>query len=373
MPAQSIIHEGLEDSLELPSDSTVGGIEYMPMVSMSLPAVYGTTHEPSRERIEVDRAAENKLPQTWDQAVQQTQQCANFLAAERSSSPVAYLLLHALGLEAMRVEDVANSAPPSTDSRMLLKHLNREESWEELHNACLKALVLPSGSYWLDLHRHLWSASMQLEHHHLADAIVRSCRSVVDGHPSTLRNLFADDTPVASEETLEWIKREVLATAPAANVALEPPRLDIVPTGRKPVQGLAEDPPPDVLAEAERIAANGNLHGATELLFSDTVAKPSGRHSFQRRLQIARLCLTYDEKQIASRMLRQLASEIDDRQLGSWEEPCFLTEVISLLLRSGISSEQADREALFSRLCQLDPTAALSFGTQVKIGVGEAW
>jgi len=304
-------------------------------------------------------------PQTWEQAIEQIQQAARVLAAERPTSPAAYLVLCSLRPSVVRAVDaISDLAPPPTDTRMMLKGLSRESAWQELQRACLDALASPFGPDWLDLHRTLWSASTQLGHEDLAKTVVSFCRSILHGDTSLLRSIFADDTPVATKGTLEWIQLEVLNTE--ASVGAPSPQLNAAPVLPETAMLIAEEPPPDVLEEAERIAAEGDIHGATALLFRDAAANPSGRRSFQRRLQIARLCLTFDRREVAARMLRQLLREADDRQLESWEGSDFVAEVLSLLLSSIVDTEPTDdRELLFSRLCQLDPAAALRHGTQM--------
>jgi type VI secretion system protein ImpA len=330
---------------------------------------------------EVAKLSIKEPPAAWDQTIEQIRRCALFLARERPASPIAYLVLCSLRSETLQAVDAVSIGsyltPPSTETRIMLKSLSRDGAWQELQHACLDTLASPFGPEWFDLHRYLWSASMQLGHERLAKAVVRSCRSMLHGDTSPLHQHFADDTPVAREETLEWIEREVRNTEASVGAEAPLPQLDAVPTVSESVMIFVEDDAtatPDALEVAKRIAAEGDIHGAAELLFRDAAANPSSRRGFRRRLQIARLCLTFNKRPVAARMLRQLLREADDRQLESWEGSDFVAEVLSLLLGSVVDTETTDdRDVLFSRLCQLDPAAALRYGTQVQMGEAGTW
>jgi type VI secretion system protein ImpA len=373
-PPPRVQTEALEDISELLNQADIEVAESQPQSDSSVFVEPPMIQESTLPAVATSSIKES--PASWEQAIEQIRQCARFLARERLS-PAAYLVLCSLRPETLQAVDAVSAgsylAPPSTETRILLKRLSREGAWQELQHACIDTLASPFGPEWFDLHRYLWSASTQLGHETLTKAVVRWCRSMLHGDNVLRHQLFADDTPVASEETLEWIEREVLNTVASVGAEAPLPQLDAAP----PAMILVEDDATatrDAIEEAERIAAEGDIHGATELLFRDAAANPTGRRTFRRRLQIARLCLTFDKRQVAARMLRQLLREAEDRQLESWEGSDFVAEVLSLLLGSvGDTETTDDREVLFSRLCQLDPAAALRYGTQVQMAGARTW
>jgi type VI secretion system protein ImpA len=61
-------------------------------------------------------------------------------------------------------------------------------------------------------------------------------------------------------------------------------------------------------------------------------------------------------------MLEQLAKEIDQRKLEEWEAGEVLAQPLALLLKclEKTSNGTADRAAIFTKLCNIDPTAAIN-------------
>jgi len=61
--------------------------------------------------------------------------------------------------------------------------------------------------------------------------------------------------------------------------------------------------------------------------------------------------------------LEDLAEEIDRRKLDSWESGEDLAAPLALLLKcmEGRADGKATREAVFARLCLVDPQSALAF------------
>jgi type VI secretion system protein ImpA len=78
-------------------------------------------------------------------------------------------------------------------------------------------------------------------------------------------------------------------------------------------------------------------------------------------VQVAQLCLTADQDPIAYPVLMELSHEIERRGLETWETGEMLAHPLSLLLRclERRKSSAEDKDAVFERLCRLDPQAAL--------------
>ena len=90
----------------------------------------------------------------------------------------------------------------------------------------------------------------------------------------------------------------------------------------------------------------------------------SGRGRFQRRLQLAQLCVLIGHENIALPILEQLTSEIDERGLEGWEKPALVAQPFTLLYQC-LKKSEASPEAIqkiYDRICRLDPLQALACG-----------
>jgi type VI secretion system protein ImpA len=293
-------------------------------------------------------------PQSWEQAVEQVRRNAAYLAKERPASPVPYLLLGALQAGSVGTE----AQPPSTELRRALKKTSREGNGQLLLEESLRALASPHAG-WVDLHRYIWAASRAAGYQDIADSVLDVVRVMLRRDGSIANSVFDDDTPVASQETKEWIEAEKIAPAPEVVVVPEKAAPAAAPTTMR----VEEQ---DVSAEAEVLATKGDLLASVQLLMQDAAANGPRRISFQRRLQVARLSLSRGQKTVASHLLRQLLVEADEYRLELWEGPPLVGEVIAMLLQALDEKEESKAEgrSLIARLCQIDPARALSLQAQ---------
>jgi len=111
---------------------------------------------------------------------------------------------------------------------------------------------------------------------------------------------------------------------------------------------------------ARDMIRQGQLPQAIQLLLRDAARQPNGRARFQSRLHIAQLCVDAGEKRVALRVLDELIKEIDERKLEEWEAGELIAQPLALLLKCLESDDDGRREELFSRLCRIDPIAALN-------------
>ncbi|HSW49610.1 MAG TPA: type VI secretion system domain-containing protein, partial [Bryobacteraceae bacterium] len=99
-----------------------------------------------------------------------------------------------------------------------------------------------------------------------------------------------------------------------------------------------------------------------ELLSQEIVKARSGRLRFQRKIQLAQVCMASGHESVAYPILEEIGKEIEQRNLEDWEAPDLLAQPLVLLLRClnklGISPE--DRQRIYARICRLDPIQALS-------------
>jgi type VI secretion system protein ImpA len=111
---------------------------------------------------------------------------------------------------------------------------------------------------------------------------------------------------------------------------------------------------------AHEMIRQGQLPQAIHLLLRDAAQQPNGRARFQRRLHIAQLCIDAGETRVARLVLEELVKEIDERKLEEWEAGEMIAQPLALLLKCIESDDYGRREELFSRLCRIDPIAALN-------------
>ncbi len=303
-------------------------------------------------------------PQSWDDASATVQACATYMHAQRPGSSVPYLLHTSVRWGELRKHGpkppLEALVAPSSEVRSGMKLAHAEKAWADLLGRGMTALAEPCARVWLDLQRYLWQATSESGYKPFAGMIVQSVRSILADYPDMPQWTFADDTAVANADTLQWIASEVRAAAagPLAAAAVETPATPPPLAIQIPV--AAGDGPPDAFIEAASLAATGQLGAATAMLARDAAQQASGRMRYSRRMQIAELCLAGGSPGVATPILRELVDEMERRNLESWETGELITKPIALLLRSQNGSmDSAERDTLFTRLCRLDPSAAL--------------
>ena len=200
----------------------------------------------------------------------------------------------------------------------------------------------------------------------IAEAIRSELKTLVRDFPDLLAASLLDDTPVANNETVAWIKtfaEPEPAAAPEMSSWTAPPAME----EPEPVSEASGEPlPPDAFQMALEAARSGNADHAVELLADEITRQSSGRGRFQRKLQLAQICLSTGQQGIAHSLLEELAEAIEKHQLESWEAPDLVAHALSLLYacveRTG--TDDAVKARLYARICRLDPVQALKHHAQ---------
>jgi type VI secretion system protein ImpA len=308
-------------------------------------------------------------PTTPDEAYSMIIACAEFLRAADASSPVPYLVCAGLRLGETRRQGSSPAfdfavAPP-TETRQTFRRLANEGSWDELLRLSLQALGDKSARAWLDLQRYIWRAAQGAGYNAIAISVVGTVRALLLDVPELRRWTLDDDTPAANLETQQWIDAEILPPAPTPvieTVAVSVEEANIVEVSAHPLE--VEEQTPEIYDTAVALLKSGKAREAISLLVRDSELQPSGRMRFQRRVQVAQLCLTANQDAIAYPVLMDISHEIERRGLETWESGAMLAHPLSLLLRclDRRKNSADDREAIFARLCRLDPQAAITSG-----------
>lgn len=309
-------------------------------------------------------------PQNWDDASAAVQRLATYMHSQRPGSSVPYLLQTSIRWGELRREGPKPPpdmlVAPSSEVRSGLKMAAAEKAWGDLMSRGMATLPEACSRVWLDLHRYLWQAASTNGYKQFADAVVYSVQQILAEYPDMPEWTFMDDTAVANAETLKWVEEHVrsgAATAPATAAVVAAPVAPPPMTITLPVAAALADGPPDAFVQAAELAAAGQLGAATTLLARDAAGQASGRMRYSRRMQIAELCLAAGNSGVATPILRELVDEMERRNLESWEAGDLITKPIALLLRSQNGTmDAAEHASLFTRLCRLDPSAALNLG-----------
>lgn len=313
---------------------------------------------PARAPIRKSPAGE---PASREDAIAQIVAAARFIRREEPYSPVPYLMLRGLRWGELRatgdtIDPALLEAPPG-EIRQQLKRLALDGNWAEVLETAETAMAMPCGRGWLDIQRYVGRACYELGSWY--DQIAHTVKSAVNALLRDLPDLphmtLMDDTPSANAETLAWLKEIAPAeTSPALPISLAP--------AIEPSREFAEGAPPDPGELAMQAAAAGRAQEGIEILSREISHERSGRGRFQRKVQLAQLCLSIGREAIALPILNDLAQEIEQRKLDDWEAPEAVAHPLTLLLRclAKLDGDAEEKRRLYNRICRLDPVQALS-------------
>lgn len=299
------------------------------------------------------RAVAGVEPADADDAALRLAAVAKYLRQADGYSPAPYLMLRGFRWGELRgygeAPDFALLAAPSTETRQQIKRLALDANWAELLEAAETAMAEPCGRAWLDLQRYVVKACDEYGYPAIASAIKAELKALLKDLPQLTAWTLADDTPTANGETLAWIREfsqpEWAPARPAAAVE---------------ETGVTEAPDGFELA-MEKVRA-GRPGEAIELLARDVQLQTSGRGRFQRKVQLAQLCMASGHDTLAHPILEDLLEAIERHQLETWEAADMVAHALSLLYRSleKLSGDPAAKQKIYARICRLDPIQALA-------------
>ena len=310
------------------------------------------------------KKAAGEEPSDKDDAADRVATVARYLRREDPYSPVPYLLLRGLRFGELRaggdLPDFSLLSAPPSEVRQALKKLSTEGQWQEVLEAAENAAAMPCGRGWLDVHRYCVRACSELGGYY--DPIANSVKSILRGllsdYPQLLEWTLEDDTPTANAETVNWIREQILLPNEGTQ---EEVVQQVVAAQALPSASDHEEGEADAWQLAIEQVRAGNKQEGLEILSREVTKERSGRSRFQRKVQLARLCVECKYDAIARPILEGLAEEIDTRQLENWEPAGTLAEALALLFRSYSKAERetAPGKDLYSRICRLDPVQAM--------------
>jgi type VI secretion system protein ImpA len=276
-------------------------------------------------------------------------------------SPSPYLMLRGLRWGELRgsTDPIVLEAPPS-DLRQQVKALASRNRWADVLELAEQIMALPCSRAWLDLQRLVVEACTALgdQYNAIAIAIRSELRTLLRDLPQLLEATLTDDTPAANSETQKWL-RELLAEPSNAPPLPGAPHGPATDDARAPGWQKRFVDPQALAQEAMR---SGQQQKAVEILQREVERAPSGRARFLRKMQLAQICTAAGKDNIAQLLLDDVAAAIDTHKLDDWEDREMIARALIVLVQSSkkIQADAKAKQALFERICRLDPAQAFS-------------
>lgn len=326
-----------------------------PEEESSAPARVGTPAVPRKAAATVSLE-----PRDADDAAARLSAIARFLREQDAYSPAPYLLLRGYRWGELRgygeTPDPSVLAPPSSETRQNLRKLALEGNWVELLEVAENTMAQPCGRAWLDLQRYVVRAAESNGNSAIAQAVRSELRALLGDLPQLPLWTLMDDTPTANAETQAFLKE--LAPQPAAQGVPANRDLEEEP----PAAAEAGEPmPPDTYALALEAARSGHAGDAIQMLSDEVGRQQSGRARFQRKLQLAQICMVTGHEALAQPILEELAGSIETHRLEAWEASSAVAHPLMLLYRclAKTGGDAGAKQKLYAQISRLDPMQAL--------------
>lgn len=333
-------------AVDVPTPASNGGAQAAAHASPEAPSVSA----PLAESPAVATATAGP-PRSRDEAGERLAALARWLRAERPTDPAPYLMLRGFRWGELRaggaVPDPRLLAAPPTADRVRLKTFLLAEQWAELLEAAEEVMATAYGRGWLDLQRYVAAACAGLgpEYDAVRGAVAGALRALLQDLPSLTALTLMDDTPAANAETRAWL--DEAGIAPGAGDA-------DAPWATAPRTGGATE-------RARARAAAGEPEKAVEILTTAAAQEKSARARFLLRAQAAGVMVDAGLEAVAVPILKEMLEQVQRHTLEEWESGEVVAHPLGLLYRcmGKLGDTSSDREALYLRVCRLDPLLAI--------------
>ena len=236
----------------------------------------------------------------------QLKRASSLIRNEEPQNPLAYRLLRtALWVPVSAAPPSENGVtkipPPPAQASSALTNLAGSQQWLKLLQASEANLV--QRPFWLDLNRLSAQALQGLgpDYSQAARAVEADTVSLIRIIPELLELKFSDGTPLADDETRQWLS--------ALSGASEG-----VPAGGP----KAADPFQELFSKASALAAK-QLPAALELLQQELARSPSAKDRFKWRILMVRLLVQAKKQHFAYAHINEIIKEIDEHRLEEWD------------------------------------------------------
>jgi type VI secretion system protein ImpA len=313
-------------------------------------------------------------PTSRDDAATRIVGAARYLRKIEPDNPASYLMLRGFRWGELRAGGGGGSidprllGAPTTQVRTQLKGLLLDGRWAELLEASEEVMGTPQGRGWIDLQRYALTACDELgsDHQAVAEALRAALRGLLTDLPQLLDMTLMDDTPTANAETRAWLRKSVM---PDARAASDIGSSDAHSNGaeiRAADDGRVEPRQRDIRALALAEVRAGRPDRAVAILTAEASREKSRRGRFLHQAQLASIMVEAGHEPVAMPILEELIADIEAHTLESWEAGEMVAQPMALLHRclTKLEMEEGTRQALYLRICRLDPGLAMSFQTQ---------
>jgi type VI secretion system protein ImpA len=297
-------------------------------------------------------------PTSREDAASRIAASAKYLRQTDPTNPAAYLLLRGFRWGELRASGASPDPrlleAPQTATRTQLKSLLLDSKWEGLLEACEGVMATPQGRGWLDLQRYALTACEQLGEEFLivAAALKGALRSLLSDIPALVDMTLMDDTPTGNAETRKWLGSilEAQATATAPEQSTE----EVAPETLRPRGGRNA-----ALAEVRA----GRTDRAIGLLMREAASEKTKRGRFLVQTELASIMVDGGHHIVAQPILEELIGSIEGHRLEEWESGDVVARPLALLYRclEHLDGDPGTRQALYLRICRLDPVQAIGF------------
>ena len=295
-------------------------------------------------------------PTDPQEAYRRILEATDFLREKEPENPVSYLVVRALWAGQLyglgRSPKLSDLVGPGRETRIEVARLADEERWDQLIESTERAIGGLECRGWLDVHR-LAILALEKSNH---EAAARACRSLLNAILEDYADLperdLDDRTPAASPETRAWLSAQGPRRSPSNS---SPPAVRSEPQAAPAIDAVD--------ARVAELLKEQRFLVAVRLRMSAVDPTSSDRDRFFRRLRLAETCLAAGYTEEALPLIEDLARQIDERGLESWEGSEFAADVARLLYKGLLDLKRSDTaqrlEVAHDRLSRLDPAAAL--------------
>jgi type VI secretion system protein ImpA len=299
-------------------------------------------------------------PEDRREAIASVVAAAALLRKREPYSPASYLMLRGLRWGELRAaSDPLMLVAPGPEYRQQIRALSLAGKWSDLLEAGEYLMGLPCSRAWLDLQRATVDACVGLgeQYNAIAIAIRSELRALLRDLPQLLDATLSDDTPAANPQTQTWL-RELLAEPANGAPAAGSPAAPVAQNSHAPGWQKKFIDPQALAQEAMR--TNQPLK-AIEILQKEIERQLSGRGKFQRKLQLAQICIAAGKDVIAQTLLDDIVAAIETHKLDEWEDRAVVASAMVFLLQASkkIQGDAKVKQAMLERLCRLDPVQAM--------------
>jgi len=294
-------------------------------------------------------------PTSREDAASRIAVVAKYLRQSDPTSPAPYLMLRGFRWGELRASgrnpDPRLLEAPATPVRTQLKSLLLDGKWDALLEACENVMATPNGRGWLDLQRYAFTACERLgsEFAIVASALRGALRSLLADLPGLVDMTLMDDTATANAETRAWLKGIVEAESDSPELS--------APTASDSTHG--RDPSGAAIATVR----GGRTDRAIAALMREVGSEKTKRGRFLLQTQLANIMVEANHHPVAQPILEELIAQVESHKLEEWEAGEVVARPLALLYRclETLDGDAGARQALYLRICRLDPLQAMSF------------